>query len=278
MYLGLFSLPLTLPWFIKHHTEWFKKKNLFIFAVIAGLTIFIRQIWHLQFPYIGNIVSTTGIGPMDHVLKGNLLSIIPSWCWGFITILCSLGLCLISYVLYHKHHNDEPVGFIYLFGIFYTIPLLVFESFDRYLLPLLVVLIILLVQNIKHIKFSYLTSSILILVLIFISLSQTKFYLAWNQARWQLAKQAITLEIDKTKIDAGYEWDGWNNYWNTLANEKNIPTDNNRQWFERRFFPTTTPEYLVSFSPVPNYTIIKEQIIDGCNPNNRLYLLKVNGN
>ncbi len=277
MYLGLFTLPLTLPWFIKHHSAWRSKKFWFLFLIIGGLTIFIRQIYHLQFPYMGNVISLYGIGAMKDTLAGQLATVVPSYAWAIISVLCAFGLSLISYLLSQKHHNTEPTGFIYLFGFLYLIPLLLFQSFDRYLLPLLLVLIIALVQNIKHIKFSYLTSSILILILIFISLTQTKFYLSWNNARWQLANYATTLEKNKTKIDGGYEWDGWNNYWPTLSNEKLAFSNQDiqtRAWFNRRFFPDNNPEYVVSFSPLPNFEIIKTQKISDFNPNNQLYLLK----
>lgn len=279
MYLGLFTLPLTLGWFIKHPTEWRRKKFWIIFFIIGGLTIAIRQIWHLQFPYIDNIISLYGLGPMRGVLEGNLLILIPSWAWGIITMFCALGFTLLTTLLLHRRHNSEPIGFIYLFGLLYLIPILIFESFDRYLLPLVLVLIIALVQNLKHVKFSYFSSLILILILIFFSLSQTKFYLAWNQARWNLAEEALTQSSDTTKIDGGYEWDGWHNYWPTLSNEKKTFTNEEiqtRPWFNRRFFPNNNAAYTISFSPLANFEIAKEEKIKGWNPNNQLYLLKRN--
>ena len=279
MYLGLFTLPLTLGWFAKQRKNWKDVKFWLIFFIITDLTIAVRQIWHLQFPYIGNLLSYYGLGPMKSVLTGNLTPLFPSWVWGIITILAAFGLSLIAYLLlFHRQHKKtEPTGFIYLFAILYSISLLIFESFDRYLLPLLLVLIIALLQNIKHVKFSYLTALILISILVLFSLTQTKFYLAWNEARWNLAGYATTLETDKTKIDAGYEWDGWHNYWATLANEKLEFTDQEiqtRAWWQRRFFPAAKPEYIVSFSNLPDYQIIKQEKIMGSNPNNNLYLLK----
>lgn len=280
MYLGLFTLPLTLPWFIKHRSEWHSKKFWIIFFIVAGLTTAIRQIWHLQFPYIGNIISYYGLGPMKTVLAGQLLPVIPSWAWGVITLFCALGLSLISYLLlFHKRNNSEPTGFIYLFGLLYLIPLLLFEGFDRYLLPLLIVLIIALTQNIKHVKFSYSFSLILIFFFALFSLTQTKFYLAWNQARWDLAGQALTQSDDATKIDAGYEWDGWHNYWPTLPNEKIQLSEQEKQtrpWWQRRFFPDNNAEYVVSFSPLEEYSIAEEKMVASQNPNNKLYLLKNN--
>lgn len=280
IYLGIFTLPLTLGWFFKHHSHWFKKNFLIILFTISGLTILIRQIWHLQFPYIGNIISYYGLGPMKSVLSGQLAPQMPSSSWGIITLLAAIGAALIFYLLTtQKRHNREPVGFVYLFGFFYSIPLLIFESFDRYLLPLFLILIIALLQNIKHVKFSYFSSLILIAIFAYFSITQTKFYLNWNQTRWELATQATELTEDKTVIDGGYEWDGWNNYWSTLENEKISFTDQEIQskfWWQRRFFPKNSPLYLVSFSTLPNYEILETINLPGANPNNKLYLLKHN--
>lgn len=277
MYLGLFLLPLTLAWFLKHHTEWFKKRNLIIFTLITILTIAIRQIWHLQFPYIGNIISYYGIGPLKYLLNGELNLLLPSYIWGIISIICGLGFTLLISIFSHRRHNQEPTGFIYLFGAFYLIPIFLFESFDRYLLPLLLVLIIALIQNIKHVKFSYIVSLILIFSFAFISLTQTKFYLKINDARWQLANEVSTLTTDKTTIDGGYEWNGWNNYWSTLQNEKITFTEAEIQlkpWSDRRFFPVQKPQYLISLSPEKDYHILKEKIVEKLNPNNHIYLLQ----
>ncbi len=279
MYLGLFALPLTLGWLFKHWHTLKTKKFWCIFIIISGLTILIRQIWHLQFPYIGNVISYYGLGPMKNALAGQLSTIIPSWAWGMITLACAFGLSLIIHILSHRRHNAESTGFIYLFSALYLIPLLIFESFDRYFLPLLLVLIIALTQNLKHTKFSYAVALILILASIFFSLTQTKFYLSWNQVRWDLAEQAVTLANDKTKIDAGYEWDGWNNYWGTLENEKHVFSDfeiQSRPWWQRRFFPNKDEQFIVSFSKLDGFEIIAQKTVNGQNPNNHLYLLKRN--
>lgn len=279
MYLGLFTLPLTLGWLFKHGQTLKTKKFWFIFIIISGLAVLIRQIWHLQFPYIGNVISYYGLGPMKTVLAGQLLPMIPSWTWGMITIACTFGLSLIIYLFSNKRNNTEPTGFIYIFGALYLIPLLIFEGFDRYFLPLLLVLIIALMQNLKHTKFSYAVALILILASGFFSLTQTKFYLSWNQARWDLAEQASMIAGDKTKIDAGYEWDGWNNYWNTLENEKLSFTNEQIQilpWWKRRFFPNKDEQYIISFSKLDGFEIIAEKNLNSSNPNNHLYLIRRN--
>jgi len=281
MYLGLFTLPLTISSLIKHpswfdfahHKNWLNKKLWALIILTSGTTIFIRYYYHLQFPYVGNVINQYGLGPMQTVIAGKFQLLFPSWAWGIITLLAALGLSLIIYYLSHKRHNEQPTGFIYLFGILYLIPLLLFESFDRYLLPLLVVLIIALIQNLKHVKFSYLTALILISVSIFFSLTQTKFYLNWNAVRWNLASQALNQTSNSAQIDAGYEWDGWYSYWNAQnSGLKNGPLT--APWWIYQIFYNNTEDYIVSFSPFNGYEIATDKIVPGPNPNNHLYLLK----
>jgi hypothetical protein len=275
MYLALFTLPLTLGWLTKHHTAWKNKKLWTLIIIFSGLAIFIREYYHLQFPYIGNMLNLYGLGPIQTVIAGKLQLLFPGWIWGIITLASTFGLSLISYLLSNKHHNNEPTGFIYLFGILFIIPLLVFESFDRYLLPLLAVLIIALIQNLKHLKFSYLVGLVLILPLIFFSLTQTRFYLAWNQARWDLGNQALTQTNNTTTIDGGYEWDGWHSYWSAKnSGLKNGPET--APWWIYQIFNNNTEDYIISFSPFNGYEIMANKFIPGPNPNNHLYLLKKN--
>ena len=116
MYLGLFTLPLTIGWFFSHH-KWKDKKLWLLGAIIGTLAIIIRQIWHLQFPYIGNSLSLYGLGPMKNVLDGTLIAIFPSYIWGIVTMLCAVGFTFLIYILWHRRENNEPTGFVYLFGL-----------------------------------------------------------------------------------------------------------------------------------------------------------------
>lgn len=274
MYLGLFTLPLSAGWFIKNKRHWKNKKLWIICSAIVGLAILIRQIWHLQFPYIGNTISIYGLGSIKNTIAGNPQLLASSWVWGILTLVTSLGLSLGIYILLQKKEKGhQPINFLYLFGILYLIPLLVFESFDRYLLPLLVVVIIALLQKIKTQKFSYITAIILIIPCALYSVSQTDHYLKWNKVRWELANSVLNKGIPANQIDGGYEWDGWNDYWssNLSGNKKGTKID---PWWIYHIFTNNTREYIISFTAFDNYEIIEYGDIESFNPNNTLYLLK----
>ena len=106
----------------------------------------------------------------------------------------------------------------------------------------------------------------------YFSITQTQFYLNWNQARWDLANQAISNTTKPNQIDAGYEWNGWNSYWDNVEIEKK--EDKSSHWWIGSLFPLNTREYVVSFSSLADYSIVSEKQLGGWNVNNKLYLLK----
>ena len=79
MYLGLFLFPLTAGWLTAHKRGWKNGKLWILFILLGGLAVLIRQVWHLQFPYIGNIISIYGLGPTKGVIAGELKLLAPSW-------------------------------------------------------------------------------------------------------------------------------------------------------------------------------------------------------
>ncbi|MBI5222676.1 MAG: glycosyltransferase family 39 protein [Candidatus Magasanikbacteria bacterium] len=273
IYLGLFVLPLTSGWLLAHYHQLRNKKLWLLLLFLIGLTLTIRQVFHLQFPYVDNIISLYGLGPMKTVIAGNLKLLAPSWIWGLVTLTAAGGLALLIFILSKKHNNTEPVQFIYLFGWFYFIPILLFKSFDRYFLPLLLVVIIALTQNLKYLKFNYFFAVLILIPVSAYSLTQTDHYLRWNQARWELADSILKQNVPAEQIDGGYEWDGWNSYWSaTNSGIKNGPET--APWWIYQIFVNNTEDYIISFSQFNGYEIIDTKKIDALNPNNTLYLLR----
>jgi len=273
IYLGLFALPLTSGWLLAHWRQLKNKKLWLLLFCFVGSAITIRQFFHLQFPYVDNIISLYGLGPIQSVIAGNLKLLAPSYVWGVITLTASASLALLIFILSKRHNNSEPVGFLYLFGWLYLIPILIFKSFDRYFLPLLLVIIIALAQNLKHLKFNYLIAILILIPVGAYSLTQTDYYLRWNQARWELADSVLKQGVPAEQIDGGYEWDGWNSYWSaTNSGIKNGPET--APWWIYQLFVNNTEDYIVSFSKFNGYETIASKTINALNPNNTLYLLK----
>ncbi|MBI4992904.1 MAG: glycosyltransferase family 39 protein [Candidatus Magasanikbacteria bacterium] len=283
IYLGLFVLPLTSGWLLAHWRQLKNRKLWLLLFCLIGSALTIRQFFHLQFPYVDNIISLYGLGPMPNVIAGNLKLLAPSWVWSLVTLIAAASLALLIFILSKKHNNQEPadarpergrrVGFVYLFGWLYLIPILIFKSFDRYFLPLLLVVIVALAQNLKHLKFNYLIAILILIPVSAYSLTQTDHYLRWNQARWELASSVLKQGVPAEQIDGGYEWDGWNSYWPaTNSGIKNGPET--APWWIYQIFVNNTEDYIVSFSQFNGYETLASKTTNTPNPNNTLYLLK----
>lgn len=275
IYLGFFALPLAAGWLFKRKAI-YKNKRLFLYMLIpVVIAVIIRQVYHLQFPYILNIINIYGLGPMQGVLNGSLTPLFPSKVWGVLTLMFagSAGWCL--YILKEKSSRlKRPLGLVWLFSALYLVPILIFESFDRYYLPLFITLTIFLIVRIHETKFSFFAMTLIILVYAHFSITQTSFYLSWNEVRWNLADDIHEKEnLETHHIDGGYEWNGVHSYWS--AQESDLPHGAwTAPWWIRNLFVNNTEDYIVSFSHIPPYEVIKKQKVKGNNPNNTIYLLK----
>lgn len=292
IYIGLFMLPITYSIAWKEIKNYLEAKNLFVkkhknnlkqnttnnFFWIApvlfiGFAILIRQVFHLQLPYVLNMIHLFGLGPMGGVMEGKLIPLWGPKIWGLITIASagSAGICL--NLILKKNQKSKSLLFIYIFGGLYTLTLLMFESFDRYIIFLIPIITILLFSRIKKISF---TPFFLITILFVIySITQTQYYIEWNRERWNIANSAVKMyELSPNQIDAGYEWNGWNTYWKNASlglepqqEPKTLP------WWIRGLFFNNTREYIISWSPVDGYSVIKSSYLKEKNPNNQIFLL-----
>lgn len=282
MYLGFFVTPLAFGWGLRNLRE-IKNKKLWLFVGgTVAVAIIIRHVFKLQFPYVLNIVNVYGLGPMQGVLNGSLVPLLPSKVWGIITVIVAASGGWVLYVLSNiknvrQKFISSPLSFVYIFSIVFIIPILLLESFDRYYLPLFITLAIVFVQVLKKIECICIGTYIGIAVFGFWSISQTSFYMEWNAARWDMAHTILEeSELQVHNIDAGYEWNGWHAYWSAYAAQqqgtKNGPWGT--PWWIYHLFVNNTQDYIISFSPIPPYDVIEERIVPGHNPNNKLYLLK----
>ncbi|MBI2436269.1 MAG: glycosyltransferase family 39 protein [Candidatus Magasanikbacteria bacterium] len=280
MYLGFFTIPFYSAYISKNFFKKIKNK-VFVACVISVLlsALIIKWTLDMQFPYVLNSIVAQGIGPIHNVIRGSLVPLFSTQIWGLITILSALSGGYLCYLLSRKQIYEKPVGFVYIYAILYLIPLLIFTGFDRYYLPLFVIVSIVVARHLDFKKYSVLVLIVSIGIMSVYSISQTKFYLAWNYARWELATKAVIQQGVKTHdIDGGYEWNGWHAYWSAYE-AKQDGTPHGRwtgPWWIRSLFVNNTEEYIVSFSPLENYEILESKKIEGLNPNNTLYLLHKN--
>lgn len=274
MYLGIICLPLTLPWFLGNSKARRNPDSWFVMIGITFIAILLFIIKHIHFPYANNYVSLYGIGPMEGVIEGQLIPwLSPQFIW-IMSILSAIGTGLLGILFYTIRVRSHTTRLLLIFSVLYLIILLTFRGFDRYILPLIVAGVILVAERIKHISWQYSFTALCLLFLFFISITGTKHYLDWNRARWELADIPRSQNVAIKDIDAGFEWDGWYDYWDGLAsNAWGYPPETD-PWWIRKLYPNNSRQYIVSFSPLDQYNILEEKHIDGPNPNNTLYLLK----
>ena len=274
MYLGLFTIPLTLSWLVKQKKAFWTNPLSYIFPLFfVTLAAIIYKLFHLQLPYITNVISLTGLGPMGGVLNGVPTAMFPQRFWTILTGIAAVSTGFLVLIFFQqKKQIGKQQTFLWSFALLYIIPLLLFEGFDRYLLPLFAILLLLLSTRLHSIsKFVWVP---LLFIIAMYTVSQTAFYLSWNAAKTQLADKALILANGVAHdVDGGYEWDGTHSYWDA-QNSGIAGGPNTAPWWIRSLFTNNTEHYIVSWKPIPPYSVIKTTHIGGWNTNNTLYLLK----
>ncbi|MFH1286735.1 MAG: glycosyltransferase family 39 protein [Candidatus Magasanikbacteria bacterium] len=233
--------------------------------------IFSDRLWH-----IGNVVHALGIGP-SLVINGFQTELIDPIFQKLLTLFGALSLSTLSWLLFQRQSAPDEfkggkLNLALWFCFLYSVTVVSVRGFDRYMLPVILILILFVLRKFKEIHFSILPTAIVLLLFLAISWSQTHHYLVWNKTRWELASKALEIGVAAETIEAGYEWDGWNNYWFSLEAEGKEGSSTS-PWWIRQLFPDNTEEYIVSFSTLPGYEIMEERKMQVLNPNNKLFLL-----
>jgi len=123
---------------------------------------------------------------------------------------------------------------------------------DRYYLIALGPILLTLAMFARYSKFK-IVQPLSIVVLLFIAIYSAcaaQDYLGWNRARWQGLERLEARGISANQIDGGYEY-------NTLR-DINVYASTNHGMAPRsnwRWWPVKGETYIVSFSPIPGYTI-----------------------
>ncbi len=265
MYVGLFTLPITIG--IKK----INKKTLCFIALLLCIAAAVYYSRQEYFPYVSNMVNRFGLGPLNDVLQGTYVPLFRTRIWLVVTALAAIGSGLLFATL--KKSKPDYV-FLWLFVLFFMIPILVFTSFDRYFLPLAATFLIVITASLSETPLRYYPGFIVLGIMAFYSMSQTQFYMEWNKTRWELAERAVKgYDLKTNQVEAGYEWDGWHEYWNAQSNRAHRGPIGS-PWWNKSLIPNNTLEYIVSASPLPGYAIVDHRIVLGRNPNQNLYLLK----
>ena len=282
-YIGLFCLPFMIAFFLKYK-NWrilFSKIRpilvLLIFCCLGVCIIAVRKIM----PYLGNQITVYGMFGLKEVLAGSRFVELRPLFWMLITIFSTISTAWIIAlgIVYGKswlsarglnvfekkklHLSTRlfasPKAFIYIITLLQIVfPIIIGNSFDRYILALLPGLIVLVWDVAKQFSFSKGLVGIGICASFILTCMLTFTTLNWNSIRWEEADALLSEGIPAQKIDAGFEWNGWH-YPNILGTDRQDPAKARKPWYLRKIFPAIDDEYVISFSQLEGYEVLKER-------------------
>lgn len=272
LYLGLFLAPISFS-VLAAVWEAQKKKAKLIFASslwVLLLACFCYRGSGLFMPLSTNIINESGIGPITlrdaAILQINTLPELSSTFWKVTTLISLLGaaalLTLAGIILSDavpklraRAMNDNQIAAVFtlLCAAIYLAPLLLTTFFDRYLIvaiPFLAAAVAAACPPSTKGNPKILVPAAAVLVaLMYYAVGGTHDYLAWNTARWTAIHDAMTHEhVKPEEMDGGFEFNALY-FFNPDVNL--LQTKKSWWWVQ-------DDTYLISFGPVPNYTVMKE--------------------
>lgn len=274
VYAGLLTLPLLMLFPIRSLDQRLLAGVGLVAGAIAAIFAIDRSAF---FPYIGNTINLNGLGPNTDLVQGNMRALLPPVLWIIITGLAVYGSALLATIMFAMRSSithQGPSRLFFVLTLLFAGPFLIVTGFDRYLLPLFALTILLIAPHLLPVSpRTHVVGWFFIGIVGVYSLTQTAHHLNWNRARWQLAESVLENGVPINDIDAGFEWDGWHGYWS--AQTSGIPGGpGTSPWWIQKLMTNNTEQFVVSFSPLPGYTVIDQRPVTGLNPNHTIYLNK----
>lgn len=242
-------------------------------VVMAGIGAYCL-VHRNNIPLMGNVMNPYGIGPVDMrdvtILRLDHIPPLPAIVWQMLCLAGIIGGGVLLWAMIDSirnvQGNDRPLlWFLLCFAIAYCLVMLVGGGYDRYLIPLIPVLSVLMLTGLPeqgeddpaskmNRQLGRCAAVFFFLVGAWFSVAGTTNYLSWNKARWN-ALRYLTYEagIPPTRIDGGFEFNGYYNYNDediTYLKEKADPTKKSWWWVQ-------DDEYMITFGPVKGYAILK---------------------
>ena len=227
---------------------------------------------HRVFPYVTNVIFRTGLGPITlddvyhhqdaarphgsaqlwTVLEWTLLA--GTFLWGFV---------LQKYWARGKVSKGtlerEVAFFTLLWAVISwiaTVQAYPLQTFDRYYFPLVLTLSILLPllftahdDSGRRLQWRKAVAAICLSALGWFSVAGMHDHFRWNDARWNLARFAFSQGVAPSKLAAGFEVNGWENYDNS---RQTTMSPSCREGYDDFFCSDAT--YRIGMSPKPGYT------------------------
>jgi len=277
-YLGLLALPLVVA-----ASAWATARSRrrvvlvgFALATAAIAAIFVPR--RLLMPIGTNILAWSGIGPLANgdtmALKLNLPepSALATATWAVVTVAAIVAAAWILVALIdgslqllvrvvprlrRPQDADDVTASLFIgTGASYLAVLLLLSTtttlFDRYLLPLvlLVGLLLPLRSRVPTPPALGFTRSALVIALLVASATfsvvATHDFLAWSRVRWGALQDLLAQGVAPTRIDGGYEFNGWYLY------DAQYVGDRTRNWWW-----VVGDEYAIASGPLPGYRVVE---------------------
>ncbi|MEK7102683.1 MAG: glycosyltransferase family 39 protein [Patescibacteria group bacterium] len=264
LYCGLLMLPILAGVALARRKVFLRGKAFLWLLVMGGVVAYFWVARGQYFPYAGNIISHQGLGPTSDVMQGTESAMFPLWVWWGLTALAAFGAALLL-----RFHTRAKLKMIRKFDFPFDVTLvgalmglqlllvMVVKGFDRYLLPVLAFLLAYVALYYgKKFRMNRGVALMGIVAMAAYSIIGTQNYLRWNEVRWREARALTEQGIPVEEIEAGYEWCGWELHDRSQGAEN--PHDRSKPWYVNSMCPTNTAEYVISFSELPGYEVIKK--------------------
>lgn len=216
----------------------------------------------LHFPG-GNIFYNAGLGPRtlsDHFLVPGAGSSAPMALAWFLKLFSMTGGIMLSWLLAAnilESISRLRKGFEWIPGIkllfalqivlYYSVLLVSFSYFDRYglvfFIPLLLLIIPLDGMKAPGLRGMAWPVIVFLCLVVLFSLSATRDYLAWNDARWRAAHKLEASGVSPARIDGGHEYNGWNG----------ARFDKYGKWDPGDY------DYILAFKPVEGFEVVARE-------------------
>ena len=219
-HLFVYIAPLAIFYFKRFVSETNVKLSIFLLVNTLFLTLLFFT------GYISNsisIFSNMMLGPETFYesFKGarhNSFPLFDTWLYAVKFLLSFISIFVISAALIsaftrdNKTNTPKPIlVFLISFLVLYIFMLLITESyFDRYHLPLIIVFLLLFVWLLKAYTIKVRFGLIALIIFALFAILGTKDYLEWNRQRWAAYHYLRAMNVERDKINAGFEPRCWN--------------------------------------------------------------------
>ena len=237
----------------------------------------VRFFLHRRFPFLTNVIFDTGVGPVtltEVYMQDSLLR--PRWpgaVWwiveGCLFLVTPLWIGIAAGARVLREVRDKVSFEIFLFGVLLGLGLMalviqVFKgtAFDRYyigsVIGLLIAVCVVLsewhrrIASPRGLRRRQWLSLAAIVPMAFFSVAGVHDYFRWNDARWQLYRQAVDAGVERTDIDGGYEVNGWATQEHAEQTAISDHGRTNTGWYRE------PRPYRIAMGPVRGYDSVRE--------------------